>query len=147
MKAIMDYMHLALTMAKLARDKDEVPVGAVLTEGNTIIAKAHNTCKTNNHSLQHAEILVIQAGLQSLKIPYLEECTLYVTLEPCPMCAAAIAQARVGKIIFGAYDPKSGGIEHGPQIFRHSHFQPKIIAGIMEKECSDILKGFFSKKR
>ena len=143
----MDYMAFAIKMAKLAINNDEVPIGSILVKDNSIIAQAHNTCKTNNNSLQHAEMLVIQKGIENLKTPYLNDCTIYITLEPCPMCAAAIAQARVGKVIFGAYDPKSGGVEHGPQVFKHSHFLPQIIGGIMENECSELLKNFFLKKR
>ena len=143
----MNYMLHAMGLAELAINNDEVPVGAVLVNNEHIIAQAHNTCKANNHSLQHAEMLVIQQAIENLKTPYLETCTLYVTLEPCPMCAAVIAQARVGKVIFGAYDPKSGGIEHGPQIFKHSHFQPQIIGGVLESQCAELLKNFFLKKR
>lgn len=143
----MSYMALAIKMAISAINKNEVPVGAILVKDTTIIAKAHNTCKINSHSLQHAEMLVIQKGIKRLKTPYLDTCTMYVTLEPCPMCAAAIAQARIGTIVFGAYDHKSGGIEHGPQIFKHSHFKPKVIGGVMEKECANLLKSFFLKKR
>ncbi len=143
----MNYMLHAISLAELAINNDEVPVGAVLVNNEQIIAQAHNTCKANNHSLQHAEMLVIQQAIENLKTPYLNTCTLYVTLEPCPMCAAAIAQARVGKVIFGAYDPKSGGIEHGPQIFKHSHFCPQVIGGVLESNCAELLKIFFFKKR
>lgn len=143
----MDYMLHALRLAKLALTHDEVPVGAVLVYRDHIIAQAHNTCETNRNSLYHAEMLVIHQGIEHLQISYLNECILYVTLEPCHMCAAAIAQARVGKIVFGAYDPKSGGVEHGPKIFEHSHFRPQVIGGVLESQCGDLLKDFFYNKR
>ena len=143
----MDYMLHALRLAKLGLSHDEVPVGALLVQKDHIITQAHNACETNHHPLYHAEMLVIHQSIERLQTPYLHKCTLYVTLEPCPMCAAAIAQARVGKVVFGAYDPKSGGIEHGPKIFEHSHFRPLVIGGILESQCGKLLKDFFNDKR
>ena len=145
--AVMDYMLHAIRLAKIAQDRNEIPVGAVLVKNNHIIAQAHNACETNHNSLYHAEMLAIHQGIQHLQSMYLNECTLYVTLEPCPMCAAAIAQSRVDKIVFGAYDPKSGGVEHGPKIFEHSHFRPQIIGGVHESQCAELLKKFFQNKR
>lgn len=143
----MNYMMRAIVLAEQALSNDEVPVGAVLVNNDKIISQAHNTCEANKNSLQHAEMLVIQQAIENLRTPYLDTCILYVTLEPCPLCAAAIAQARVAKVVFGAYDPKSGGIEHGPQIFKHSHFCPQVIGGVLESQCSELLKNFFRKKR
>lgn len=143
----MDYMHHALQLAKLATGQDEVPVGAALVMDDHVIAQAHNQCVSDHNPLHHAEMLVMHHGITHLQTLYLNECTLYVTLEPCPMCAAALAQVRIGKIVFGAYDPKSGGIEHGPKIFDHSHHQPEIIGGVLENECSDLLINFFKEKR
>lgn len=140
-------MYQALQLARHAVYHDEVPVGAILVANEHIIAQTHNQCVADCNSLHHAEMLAIHQGITHLKTPYLNECTLYVTLEPCPMCAAALAQARIGKLVFGAYDPKSGGIEHGPKIFDHSHYQPEIIGGILEQECSDLLINFFKEKR
>ncbi len=143
----MDYMLHALHLAKRALSHDEVPVAALLVTHGHIIAQAHNTCKTNDNPLYHAEMLVMHQGIEHLQTPYLHECTLYVTLEPCPMCAAAMAQTRVGKLVFGAYDPKSGGIDHGPKIFEHAHFRPQVIGGILESQCAEVLRNFFQSKR
>ena len=143
----MNYMYQALKLAKHAVHHDEVPVGAILVANEHIIAQTHNQCVVDQNSLHHAEMLAIHQGITHLQTPYLNECTLYVTLEPCPMCAAALAQARIGKLIFGAYDPKIGGIEHGPKIFDHSHHQPEIIGGVLEQECADLLIKFFKEKR
>ena len=140
-------MQQALQLAKHAVHHDEVPVGAILVANAHIIAQTHNQCVTDHNALHHAEMLAIHQGITHLQTPYLNECTLYVTLEPCPMCAAALAQARIGKIVFGAYDPKGGGVEHGPKIFEHSHYQPEIIGGVLEKECAELLIDFFQKKR
>ena len=140
-------MQHALKLAKRALDCDEVPVGALLIFQDRIVAQAYNSCEKNHNSLYHAEMLVIYRGIQYLKTPYLNNCTLYVTLEPCPMCAAAIVQARVGKIVFGAYNPKSGGIEHGSRIFEHASFCPEVIGGVLENQCSELLKSFFYNKR
>lgn len=144
---ITNYMYQALQLAKHAVHHDEVPVGAILVMTDHIIAQTHNQCITDHNSLHHAEMLAIHQGINHLQTPYLNECTLYVTLEPCPMCAAALAQARIGKLIFGAYDPKSGGVEHGPKIFDYAHYQPEIIGGVLEKECAELLINFFQKKR
>ena len=143
----MDYMRQALHLAKHAIHHDEVPVGAILVLNDHIIAQTHNQCVMDCNSLHHAEMLAINQGIAHLQTPYLNECTLYVTLEPCPMCAAALAQARIGKLVFGAYDPKTGGVEHGPKIFDHSHYKPEIIGGVLENECSELLSNFFKEKR
>lgn len=143
----MHYMHHALEQAQLAISHNEVPVGAVLVHNDQIIAKDHNQCIADQNPLHHAELIVISKGLACLQTHYLSDCTLYVTLEPCPMCAAAIAQARVGKVVFGAYDVKSGGVEHGPKIFKHAHHKPEVIGGVLEKECAELLVNFFEGKR
>ena len=140
-------MHQALQLASHAAYHDEVPVGAILVANDHIIAQTHNQCVADHNPLHHAEMLAIHQGITHLQTPYLNECTLYVTLEPCPMCAAALAQARIGKLVFGAYDPKSGGVEHGPKIFEHSHYQPEIIGGVLENECAQLLTSFFQTKR
>lgn len=143
----MNFMLQALEQAKLAISHNEVPIGAVLIKDDKIIAKAHNQCIVDNNPLHHAELIVIFQSFNKLETLYLNECTLYVTLEPCPMCAAVIAQARVGKLIFGAYDPKSGGVEHGPRIFDHSHHNPEVIGGVLEKKCAQLITDFFKEKR
>lgn len=140
-------MRLALQQATIAAKNSEVPVGAVLVCNNQIIATAHNTCETNLNPLNHAEIIVLNNSIKILNKYYLDDCDLYVTLEPCPMCAASIAQARIRKLIFGAYDIKSGGIEHGAKIFSHTHHKPEIIGGVLELESQKLLKDFFEHKR
>lgn len=141
-------MLQALQLAKHAVHHNEVPVGAILVHDNHIIAQTHNQCVIDGNPLNHAEMLAIHQGMTNhLQTPYLYECTLYVTLEPCPMCAAAIAQVRVGKLVFGAYDPKSGGVEHGPRIFDHSHHKPEVIGGVLENECAQLMVDFFKEKR
>ena len=140
-------MRLALQQATIAAEISEVPVGAVLVCNDQIIAKAHNTCETNHNPLQHAEIIVLNNAITILNKPYLYNCDLYVTLEPCPMCAASIAQARIRSLIFGAYDIKSGGVEHGAKIFSHTHHKPEIIGGVLELESQALLKNFFAPKR
>lgn len=140
-------MHRALQLAKRATLHDEVPVGAVLIKNDHIISQTHNKCENDKNPLHHAEMLAIHQGISLLQTPYLNDCTLYVTLEPCPMCAASIAQSRISKLVFGAYDPKGGGVDHGPMIFNHSLYKPEIIGGVLENECSKVLTDFFQQKR
>ena len=145
------YMIEALAGAKLAAAQGEVPVGAVVVNGRTgeIVAKAFNRTEQANDATAHAEILVLRQGGKILGAPRLVDCDLYVTLEPCPMCAAAISFARIRRLYFGAYDPKSGGVEHGPRLYTHSslHHVPEVYGGISERECGLILKDFFKDKR
>jgi tRNA(adenine34) deaminase len=145
------YMIEALQGAKLARAQGEVPVGAVLVNGQTgeIIARAFNVTEQTNDATAHAEILALRQGGKILGAPRLVDCDLYVTLEPCPMCAAAISFARIRRLYFGAYDPKSGGVEHGPRMFSHAalHHTPEVYGGIHERECGAIVSDFFKDKR
>jgi tRNA(adenine34) deaminase len=141
-------MPHAITLACKAASLGEVPVGAVITDAaGAIVAEAHNAVETTLQATAHAELIAIQAALAQMDGKYLEGCTLYVTLEPCPMCAGAIAHARLAKLVFGAYDPKSGGVEHGPRVLAHTHHKPEIIGGVMESECAALLKDFFAGKR
>lgn len=145
------YMQEAIKLAQQAFDKDEVPVGAVIvdTEKQSIIASAYNLVECNNNPIHHAELLAIQAACKILQIPRLVQCDLYVTLEPCPMCAQAISFARIRRLYYGASDPKGGGVEHGSRIFNSTscHHKPEVYSGMHEKECSDLLKKFFQSKR
>ncbi len=145
----MNPMQQALAIAKTGTANGEVPIGAVIVHNGQIIASAHNLTETENDPTAHAEMLCIREAAKKLGEPRLPECDLYVTLEPCPMCATAISFARIRKLIYGAYDPKGGGVEHGPKIFAHStcHHRPEIIGGIDEAECGEILKTFFEKRR
>lgn len=143
-------MSLALDQARLATVAAEVPVGCVITDpSGQLLASAHNLVETHHDVCAHAEIVAIREATKRLGQKYLEGCTLYVTLEPCAMCAAAIAHARLARVYFGAYDPKSGGVEHGAMIFRHAttHHKPEVYGGIMEQECARLLQDFFAAHR
>ena len=143
------FMEHALEEAKLARQRGEVPVGAVLVHEGEIIASDGNRTLELKDPTAHAEILVIRAGAELLDNERLNNCDLYVSLEPCPMCAGAISFARIRRLYFGASDPKSGAVESGIQYFsdKTCHHKPEVYSGILESECSSILKEFFSQKR
>lgn len=143
------FMKAALKEAEKARLIDEVPIGAVLVKEGKIIARGHNTRESKQISTHHAEILCIEKACKKLNTWRLEDCVLYVTLEPCPMCAGAIFQSRIKKVVFGASDPKGGS--YGScfdlnQVAGLNHY-PEIEGNIMQKECSTILKDFFRRKR
>lgn len=143
-------MERALEEAQKAFETGEVPVGAVLIDRgtNALLATAHNQMEGSKNPLAHAEMLILTAALEK-KQEKLGACDLYVTLEPCPMCAQAISFARVGRIFFGAYDLKGGGIDHGPRIFESSScfHTPEVIGGILERKCQRLLKDFFNNLR
>src|SRR6516165_10485133 len=143
-------MRLALAEAEAAAAVGEVPVGAVLvdSEGH-VLATASNRVETDHDPTAHAEMLVLRAGAAQLGTKHLAECDLYVTLEPCAMCAAAIALARLRRLYFGAYDPKSGAVEHGPRLFDQptTHHRPEVYGGIEERRAGDLLRGFFRDRR
>jgi tRNA(Arg) A34 adenosine deaminase TadA len=145
------YMIEALAEAKRAAEAGEVPVGALLVDGTTgeVVARSGNRTERDHDATAHAEILVIKRGGQVYGTPRLVNCDLYVTLEPCPMCAAAISLARLRRVYYGAYDPKSGGVDHGPRVFTHPtcHHVPELYGGMHEAECGAILKDFFKDKR
>lgn len=144
-------MKAALAEASAAAARGEVPVGAVIVDSTTgeVIAASGNETEQTNDPTAHAELLALRRACAIKKAPRLPDCDLYVTLEPCPMCATAISFARIRRVYFGAYDPKSGGVEHGPKIFSHAtcHHKPEVYGGIDERECGDILKDFFKDKR
>lgn len=140
-------INQALALAEQASRKHELPIAAILVnEHGETIAQAHNLVETQHNPLAHAEMLVLQQAIQKGH-KYLQECTLAVTLEPCPMCAAALCHARIGTIIFGAYDPKSGGTVNGPQVPQHMHHKPQILGGIEEEKCRTQLQSFFATLR
>ncbi len=143
------FMLEALALAKKAYELDEVPVGAVVVYNNKIISSAHNLVITLKDPTAHAEMLAIREAAKNIQSEYLVDAELYVTLEPCPMCAQAIAFARIKKLVFGAYDPKGGGVENGPRIYNSAscRSKPEVIGGILEEECSQLLRSFFAKKR
>ncbi len=143
------YMDIALTEARAAAARGEVPVGAVIIRDGAIIAQAGNRTRELNDPTAHAELLAIRAACGALGQERLTHCDLYVTLEPCPMCAAAISNARLARLYYGAADPKSGGVAQGPRIFSHPqcHHVPEIYDGIDAAVSENLLKQFFAAKR
>ncbi len=144
-----DYMYMALQQAKIALKHDEVPVGAIIVKDNKVIAKAYNRRQKKQNALYHAEVLAIDKACKKLHSFRLTDCTMYVTLEPCPMCAGAIINARLGKVVFGAYDQKRGCVGSIYNLLTDNRFNhnPQVEGGIMEKECAGILSDFFKQKR
>jgi tRNA(Arg) A34 adenosine deaminase TadA len=142
-------MRRALDLAREAAQAGEVPVGAVVSCGDEIIAEARNTMRGSSDPTAHAEIVAIRSAAANLGSSRLDECTLWVTLEPCAMCAAAIALSRMKALRFGAEDPKGGGVAHGPRIFAQPtcHHRPDVLGGIGEEEAADLLRGFFAERR
>ena len=143
-------MQLALKEAQQAAERGEVPVGAVLVAPDGgVVASAGNRTRELSDPTAHAEIIVIRAGCEAIGSERLIGHSLYVTLEPCPMCAAAISFARIQRLYYGASDPKGGGVEWGPRIFSQPtcHHAPEVYNGIMDREASEILKAFFAAKR
>lgn len=141
-------MARALDLARAAAAAGEVPVGAVLVAADGImLAEAHNLTRTRPDPTAHAEMLVLRQGAGATGCERLTGSTLFVTLEPCPMCAAAIAEARVARLVYGAPDPKGGGVAHGPRIFTYSRHRPEVIGGIGEQEAADLLRAFFAARR
>ncbi len=146
----LSHMELALAEGRAAALRGEVPVGAVVigSAGN-VLAKAGNRTRELNDPTAHAEILAIRAACAALGDERLTGCDLYVTLEPCPMCAAAISFARIRRLYYGASDPKSGGVEHGARVFNQvtCHHAPDVYAGLGEGEASELLRTFFAHLR
>jgi tRNA(adenine34) deaminase len=142
-------MRRALDAARAAAEAGEVPVGAVLVRGDAVVAVAGNAPRRLSDPTAHAEMLAIRDGARLLGAERLEGCDLWVTLEPCPMCAGAIAHARVRRLYYGASDPKGGGVEHGPRVFAHPtcHHRPDVYPGIGEGEAAALLRGFFAARR
>jgi tRNA(adenine34) deaminase len=142
-------MRRALDLAREAAADGEVPVGAVVTKGNDIIAHARNAMRGSLDPTAHAEVVAIREAAVKLRQPRLDGCTLWVTLEPCAMCAGAIALARVEALRFAAEDPKGGGVVHGARVFSQStcHHRPNVLGGIGEAESAELLKGFFAERR
>ncbi len=148
-RAFISFMDAALAQARAAGARGEVPVGAVLVLGGEVLAQAGNRTRELNDPTAHAEMLVIRQACARLGAERLTGADLYVTLEPCPMCAAAIAAARVGRLYFGATDPKSGGVMVGAKVFSHPqcHHAPQVYDGIGAGESEALLKAFFAARR
>ncbi len=143
-------MQRALALARQAAQRGEVPVGAVITgPDGAVLAEAANRTETDRDPTAHAELLAIRAAAQKAGAPRLVDCDLHVTLEPCPMCAQAIAFARLRRVYYGAADPKGGGVEHGPRIFSQPtcHHRPEVYGGIAEQEAGELLRAFFKERR
>ena len=144
------HMHAALHEARAAARRGEVPVGAVLTAPDgRVLARAGNRSRELRDPTAHAEMLAIRAACAVLGNDRLTGCALHVTLEPCPMCAQAISAARIARLYYGAADPKSGGVAHGPRIFAHPqcHHRPEIYDGIAAREAEALLRNFFAARR
>lgn len=138
------YMRRALNEAQQAEQADEVPVGAVVVCRGRIVARAHNLTETLTDVTAHAEMQAITAAANTLGGKYLNECTLYVTLEPCPMCAGALGLAQLGRLVYAAHDPKRGYSLLAPDVL---HPKTEVTSGVLEKECSELIRTFFKKKR
>ena len=146
-----DFMALAFAQAEAAGARGEVPVGAVLVDSETgeVLAAAGNETEARHDPTAHAEILAIRTAAAKVAAPRLVGCDLYVTLEPCAMCAAAAALARLRRVIYGAYDPKGGGVDHGARIFTQAtcHHRPEVVGGVAATRAEALLKGFFAARR
>ncbi len=143
------YMDIALNEARAAAVRGEVPVGAVIVANGKLLAQTGNRTRELNDPTAHAEILAIRTACAALASERLTGCDLYVTLEPCPMCAMAISAARIRRLYFGASDSKSGGVLQGPRVFSHpqAHHLPEVYDGLRADECESLLKTFFSQRR
>jgi tRNA(adenine34) deaminase len=147
--ARLDAMGLALDEARAAAERGEVPVGAVIVQDGAVIAAAGNRPRGLKDPTAHAELLAIRAACKALGDDRLSGCDLYVTLEPCAMCAAAISFARIRRLYFAAPDPKGGAVESGVRFFTHPtcHHAPEVYGGIREAEAAELLRGFFAERR
>jgi tRNA(adenine34) deaminase len=142
-------MSAALAAARQGGASGEVPVGAAVMVGGRVIAEAHNETVTRRDLTQHAELIAIRRALEALAVDRLDEATLYVTLEPCAQCAGAVVLARVGKVVFGAYDPKAGMAGSVGDLLRHPklNHRPEVRGGVMAEQCGELLTAFFESRR
>ena len=142
-------MQMALDQARRAADAGEVPIGAVVVRYGEVIAMAHNAPRALCDPTAHAEVLAIREAARVLGQERLDDCDLWVTLEPCAMCAGAIVHARIGRVYYAAPDPKGGAVEHGPRFFAQAtcHHAPEVYGGIRESEAGEMLRAFFRDRR
>jgi cytidine deaminase len=149
MSGFVSFMDAALAEARAAASRGEVPVGAVVVKDGAVIAGAGNRMRELTDPTAHAEMLAIRAACAALGTERLTGCDLWVTLEPCPACAGAIAAARLSRLYYGAGDPKSGGVAHGPRVFDHpqAHWSPEVYGGIGEEASASLMRDFFSARR
>ena len=138
------YMREALREANRAAEEDEVPIGAVIVCKGRIIGKGYNMTERLNDPTAHAEMIAITAATEAMGGKYLNECTLYVTVEPCPMCAGALAWSQIGRVVYGAADPKRGFSMFSPSLM---HPKTEVVSGVLADECGDLVTGFFRNKR
>ncbi len=141
------FMNEAYKQAEMAFDKKEVPVGAIIVSNNKIIAKAHNQTETLTDSTAHAEILALTSAFDYFGAKYLPDCTLYVTLEPCTMCAGALYWSQIGKVVMGASDEKRGFLRLSTNQEKVLHPKTKLVKGVLEKQCGTLVTHFFKKLR
>jgi tRNA(adenine34) deaminase len=143
------YMKMALEEAERAGQKGEIPIGAILLKGDQVLARDHNRCIELNDPTAHAEILVLRKGGEVLRNYRLDETVLYVTTEPCPMCASAMVHSRISRLVFGTFEPKFGAVESKFKLLNGNgvNHRVKIDRGILQKECAEILKVFFKERR
>lgn len=144
-----DPMRRALALAQDAASSGEVPIGAVVVKDGDIIAEGHNSPRTDHDPTAHAEIIAIRAAALALGQDRLEDCELWVTLEPCAMCAGAISHARIARLYYAASDPKGGAVEHGARVFEQDQclHAPEVYAGMGAEEAAELLRGFFRERR
>lgn len=142
-------MQRALELARAAEEAGEVPIGAVVVRGGRIIGEGNNRTRRDNDPTAHAEIVAMREAARALGNDRLTDCDLWVTLEPCPMCAGAIAHARIARLYYGADDPKGGGVAHGARVFSHPtcHHRPEIFEGLAADEAGAMLRAFFAARR
>ena len=138
------YMQQALREAHAAMDEGEIPIGAVIVCNGQIVARAHNNTERLHDVTAHAEMVAFTAASNTLGSKYLPNCTLYVTVEPCPMCAGASAWEQIGRIVYGASDPKRGYLNYAPHVL---HPKTEVVGGVLEEECTALMKAFFGKLR
>ena len=138
------YMKEALAEAKAALGEGEIPIGAVIVGGGRIIGRGHNMTETLKDPTAHAEMIAITAATEYIGGTYLSDCTLYVTVEPCPMCAGALAWAQISRIVYGAPDPKRGSSLYSPSLM---HPRTEVLSGVLEEECARLMTDFFKEKR
>jgi tRNA(adenine34) deaminase len=143
------WMEIALKEAEIAFDRDEVPIGCIIVHNNRVIAKSHNSIELLNDPTAHAEMLAITSAVENLNSKTLKGCSMYVTLEPCSMCAGALVLSKIDNLYFGAYDPKSGACGSILNITNHKKLNHRInvLGGILDEKCGLLLKAFFEKKR
>ncbi|HKL73993.1 MAG TPA: nucleoside deaminase [Clostridia bacterium] len=144
-----NYMEKAIEEAKIALSEQEIPIGCVIVHDGNVIASAHNTKQNSNNSLNHAEMLALNKAMEVLNTKYLYDCTMYLTIEPCAMCAGAMINCRLGKLVFGAREPKTGCAVSNYNLLNDSRFNHRVDVeeGILEEECSNIMKEFFIIRR